>query len=419
MARALGRSYTCLTAADAELALKTLEENPDIGLILTDYKMPGKNGIELIQAAKAAHPGIGAILITAFGEIELAVRAMKEGADDFLTKPILDLEQLEMRIAKCMGKVEGRGEGGEGLGSFTGESAAMQRLYGLIRKVAPSNANVLIEGPSGTGKELVARAVHALSGRAQGPFIAVECSALSKDLLESELFGYAPGSFTGGLKEGKAGCFEAAKGGTLFLDEIGEVDLGTQVKLLRALESRTITRIGSTTTIATDFRLVAATNKNLAQLVVEGRFREDLYYRLNVIGITMPPLKDRPGDIPLLAERFLKEFAAAYKSKVRTIAPEAMAALEAYEWPGNVRQLRNVMERTVVLAGGERIEKSDLPPEMMEKTTSTPPLTMAEREKEQILGALEAAGGNKSKAAEKLGISRRTIHRKLKEWKID
>jgi len=432
MARALGRSYECLTAADAELAMKALEENPDLALIVTDYKMPGDNGVTLIKKAKAANPKLGAILITAFGEINLAVEAMKEGADDFLTKPITDLDQLEIRVAQAIRIPVGASASAKATGSnptfqsFTGNSPVMERLYTLIRKVAPSDATVLVEGPSGTGKELAARAIHALSSRAEKPFVAVECSAFSGDLLKSELFGYEPGTFTGGLKDGKAGCFEEAAGGTLFLDEIGEIDMPTQIALLRTLETKSVRRIGGTREKPVDFRLVAATNRDLPSMVVAGTFREDLFYRLNIIGIQMPPLKDHPEDIAPLVRRFLKEFSKRNGSRVTGIEPETLRALESCAWPGNVRQLRNVVERMVVLASGEKLTVSDIPKEVMSPVQPpdsdprpTASVSLAQSKKEQILAALEACHGNKSKAADMLGISRRTIHRKLNEWKIE
>lgn len=444
MSRILSSRYDCLTAPDAEQALKAIAAAPDLALLITDYKMdPGDNGVELMKKAKALNPNLACILITAFGEIDLAVGAMKDGADDFLTKPITDIDQLEVRVAKAIktGELARQVEtlqtrlGGE-LESFTGKSPAMERVYHLIRKVAPTNATVLIEGPSGSGKELTARALHNLSPRAKGPFVAVECAAFTPELLKSELFGYEPGTFTGGLKDGKAGCFEQADGGTLFLDEIGEIDAGTQTALLRTLETKAVRRLGGSQEKPVDFRLVAATNKNLAQMVAEGTFREDLYYRLNVIDIKTPALRDHKEDIALLVGRFLKEFSAANGGAVTGIEPAAMKALEDYAWPGNVRQLRNVMEKMVVLAAGAKLTVDDLPVEItdapptpqlpnaptLQPPTPQPPtipLTLEETKKRQILDALAACNGNKSKAADRLGISRRTLHRKLNEWKID
>ena len=434
MARILSSSCECLTAPDAELAMKAVEENPDLALLLTDYKMPGENGIELIKRAKAANPSLACILITAFGEIELAVEAMKEGADDFITKPITDLAQMELRVKKALEKhalarkvaeLQQKVDERAGIDSFTGKSPAMENVYRLIRQAAKSNANVLVEGPSGTGKELVAKALHDLSPRAEGPFVAVECAALSPTLIESELFGHEKGSFTGAERM-KVGKFEAADGGTLFLDEITEIDLATQVKLLRALESRSIQRVGGNEDIHVDFRLVAATNRDLAAYVREGKFREDLYYRINVIDIHLPALKDRPGDIALLVSRFIKEFSAANGNTVTGIDAKAIKALEDYSWPGNVRQLRNVIEKMCVLSSGGKLTIDDVPVEIRGGEnaatndvagTGAAPATLAETEKDAILRVLAECGNNKSQAAIKLGISRRTLHRKLNEWR--
>ena len=442
LAKWFNASYDCLTAPDAAEAMKLVRANPDLALMITDVRMPGGDGVLLLRAAKAANPAMAVILLTAYGTVDLAVGAMKDGADDFFQKPILDLKAFELRVAKTIKTAALEKEVavlrqklGTELEDFTGKSPAMENVYRLIRKVAPTNATVLIEGPSGTGKELVARALHNLSPRAKGAFVAVECAALSKELLESELFGYAPGTFTGGLKDGKSGCFEAANGGTLFLDEIGEIDLDTQVKLLRALESRTVVRLGSTQAIPVDFRLVCATNRDLAARVAEGKFREDLYYRLNVIDIKTPALRDHPEDIALLVARFLKEFSAANGGAVSGIEPLALKRLEDYPWPGNVRQLRNVIEKMVILATGPKLTVNDLPVEISGATGILPvaapgatgilpvaspkPMTLAENEKQQILATLNACKNNKTKAAEKLGISRRTLHRKLNDWKID
>ncbi len=465
MARILSAAgYETLTAPDADAAMKVVSSVPDLALLVTDYKMPGENGVELIRKAKAANPLLACILITAFGEIELAVEAMKDGADDFLTKPVTDLKQMELRVAKAIEKnalarksdalehqveeLRSRLDSKQGLESFTGSSPAMERVYALIRQAAKSSANVLVEGPSGTGKELVAKALHDLSPRAKGPFVAVECAALSPTLLESELFGHEKGAFTDAYRQ-RIGRFEAADGGTLFLDEITEIDLATQVKLLRVLETRRFQRVGGTEEIPSDFRLVAATNRDLAAYVREGRFREDLYYRLNVIDIRLPALRDRPGDIALLASRFVKEFSAANGGAVTGIDHEAMRALEAYDWPGNVRQLRNAVERMVVLSQGGRLGIDDVPPDIVSSASAQAPSapvapraaapsiqllppapapvavaaganrTLADTEQEVILAEIAACRNNKTKAAERLGISRRTLHRKLKAWGIE
>ncbi len=450
LARWFRPSYDCLTAPDAEEAMKAVAANDDLALMITDVRMPGEDGVSLLRKAKAVRPDMAAIVLTAYGTVDLAVDAMREGADDFFQKPITDLPAFELRVAKAVrnaslaigdGATEADGEApSAGLAEFTGESPAMEKVYRLIRKVAPTDATVIIEGPSGTGKELVARALHSLSKRADGPFIAVECSALAKDLLESELFGYAPGAFTGASAQGRVGHVESANGGTLFLDEIGEIDLATQVKLLRVLESRTVKRVGGSDDIPVDFRLVAATNRNLAQMVAEGKFREDLYYRLNVIDIRTPALRDHAEDIPLLVDRFIGESSKKNGVGVSGITPEALHALLTYSWPGNVRQLRNVIEKMVVLASGHELTVDDLPAEITSppKTiaaadaapaavqpaaaladvaaTTAPPCSLADTERQQIRAALDACRGNKTRAADMLGISRRTLHRKLKEW---
>ena len=440
MARVLSDKYECITAPDAEQAMKAVAENPDLALIISDVRMPGEDGVSLIRRAKAANPSIACMLLTAYGTVDLAVAAMKDGADDFLTKPITDLDQLELRVGKAIKTRalerqvdELKSQLDEKLETFTGNSPQMQKVYRLIRQAAPSNANVLIEGPSGTGKELVAHALHSLSPRAGGPFVAVECAALSPTLLESELFGHEKGAFTDAVRQ-KIGRFEAANGGTLFLDEISEIDASTQVKLLRVLETRTFQRVGGTEDIKTDMRIVAATNRDLAKYVAEGKFREDLYYRLNVIDIHLPALKDRVGDIAPLVSRFLKEFAAENGGRVTGIDAKAIKALEDYSWPGNVRQLRNIVEKMTVLSGGGKLTIDDVPIEILEDAKPAEPAkveecapaadivipqaqSLADSEKAKILSVLESVKGNKSKAADLLGISRRTIHRKLNEWK--
>ena len=445
LAKWFAKTYDCFTAPDAAEALKVLSENPDTALMISDFKMPGESGLDLARRAKSQYPNLAVIILTAHADVNLVIEALRDGVDDFFQKPVTDLSQLELRMAKAIRTAELEKEvfdlkvqlGGE-LENFTGKSPAMEKVYRLIRKVAPTDANVLIEGPSGTGKELAARAIHNLSKRASGPFVAVECAALSSTLLESELFGHEKGAFTDAHAR-RIGKFEQASGGTIFLDEIGEIDQQTQVKLLRVLESRTFQRVGGNEDIQADFRLVTATNKNLLKLVGEGLFREDLYYRLNVIDIRTPALKDHREDIASLVSRFLAELSAANGNTVTGIEPAALKMLEDYDWPGNVRQLRNVIEKMVVLASGARLTVDDIPVEVSAPRPAVPAArppasdipsstgsqslpttsaTLAEGEREQILAALERCHGNKSKAAEELGISRRTIHRKLKEWGI-
>ncbi|MGN0832306.1 MAG: sigma-54-dependent transcriptional regulator [Kiritimatiellia bacterium] len=441
LAKWFAPTYDCQTAPDAEQAMKIVAATPDLALLLTDFKMPGANGLELARKAKAANPQLATVILTAHADVNLVIEAMRDGVDDFFQKPVTDLDLLGQRLGKAIQKASfereaadsGTPPGGE-LENFTGSSPAMEKVYRLIRKVAPTDANVLIEGPSGSGKELAARAIHKLSKRRNGPFVAVECAAISASLLETELFGSVRGAYTDARD--RAGCFETADGGTIFLDEIGEIDLATQVKLLRVLETRTFQRVGEATTRQSDFRLVAATNRDLLRLMVDGKFREDLYYRLNVVDIRTPALKEHREDIEPLVLRFLREFSAANGNAVTGIEPAAMAALRDYEWPGNVRQLRNVVEKMVVLASGPRLTADDLPAEITERNAEAPapaqtpspaqaqpppppaPATLAAGEREQILAALERCHGNKSKAADELGISRRTIHRKLKEWNL-
>ncbi len=427
MARALSGDYTVTTAPDAELAMKALEADPSIALMLSDVRMPGASGIELLKAAKAAHPHLACILLTAYGTVDQAVEAMKDGADDFIMKPV-DLDQLEARVAKALktsalesevASLRSQLDEKYGLENITGNSEPMKKVFRLVQQAAPSEATVLIQGPSGTGKELVAHAIHNLSPRSRGPFIAVQCGALPDTLLESELFGHEKGAFTGAVSR-QIGRFEAADHGTIFLDEISEISAATQVKLLRVLETRSFTRLGGSESITTDIRIVAATNRNLRAYVDEGKFREDLFYRLNVVDIVLPPLRERPGDIPLLVSRFLNEFSAANGGKVTGITPEAMKYLEAWHWPGNVRELRNTVEKMVVLSAGGRLDVEDVPDQIRGTNGIAPSLaatgTLGETEKAKILATLREAGGNRTKAAQMLGISRRTIYRKLDEY---
>ena len=419
MARALSGKYEVLTAADAELAMKQLDADRSIRLLLSDVRMPGEDGITLMKAAKAMNPGLAVILLTAFGSIDQAVAAMKDGADDFITKPV-DLDQLELRIEKALKAhrlesevkhLKAQLDEKYGMNGIVGNSPAMQKVFRMIRQAAPTDATVLIQGPSGTGKELVARAIHNLSNRSKGPFVAVEFAAISPNLLESEMFGHEKGAFTGAVSR-RIGRFESANHGTIFLDEISEMPLELQVKLLRVLQEREFQRVGSNETVKCDIRIVAATNRDLAAYVKEGKFREDLYYRLNVIDMRLPALKERTGDVPLLVNRYLREFGG------KSVSPDAMRLLEAYQWPGNVRELRNAVEKMCVLSSSGEIGVDDVPDEMKRDVSMTLSVsgTLGETEKAKILAVLEEVGGNRTKAAERLGISRRTIYRKLEEY---
>ena len=419
MARALSSQYEVLTAADAELAMTQLDADRSVKLLLSDIRMPGEDGMTLMRAAKAKNPNLAVILLTAFGSIDQAVAAMKDGADDFITKPV-DLDQLELRIEKALKAHKLESEVKDlkaqldekyGMDGIVGNSPALQKVFRMVRQAAPTDATVLIQGPSGTGKELVARAIHNLSNRSKGPFVAVEFAAISPNLLESEMFGHEKGAFTGATSR-RIGRFESANHGTIFLDEISEMPLDLQVKLLRVLQEREFQRVGSNETVKTDIRIVAATNRDLAAYVKEGKFREDLYYRLKVIDMRLPALKERTGDIPLLVNKFLGEFGG------KSVSPEAMRLLEAYPWPGNVRELRNTVEKMCVLSQTGEIGVDDVPEEMKPGAPKILSMsgTLGETEKAKILAVLEEVGGNRTKAAERLGISRRTIYRKLEEY---
>jgi len=400
--------------------------------------MPGKSGLKVIDKALALPGRPIVIMVTAYGNIESAVEAMKRGAFDFLTKPV-NLEKLEILIQRALKtktlevEVQQLHERLDERFSFEGIVGNSPKLLDVIERVklvAPSKATILIEGETGSGKELVAQAIHQASPRARGPFVAVHCAALPPTLLESELFGHERGAFTGAT-ERRIGRFEAADGGTLFLDEIGEISLATQVKLLRFLETKAIERIGSMKLLPLDVRLVAATNKNLEQMVKENTFREDLFFRLNVVRITMPPLRERPEDIPLLLDHYLKILSAENNVTPLTIEPGAMRHLQAYAWPGNVRELRNFVENAVVLRRGGRLTEFDLEPKFRGGTapagpaapasapaaeTMVNPLSVEENEKRLLREALIKTRGNRTKAAKFMGISRRTLHRKLAQW---
>ena len=427
MARALSADYRVATAADAEQAMKALDADPSIALMLSDVRMPGANGLELLKAARAAHPDLICILLTAFGTVDLAVEAMKDGAEDFLTKPI-DLDQLDLRVAKALRNGALRQEVANlrnqldemyGLENIVASSEPMKRVIDMVRRVAPTAATVLLQGPNGSGKDVIAHAIHNRSPRARQPFIAINCGAIPENLIESELFGHEKGAFTGAAAR-KQGLFEAANGGTIFLDEIGELPLSMQVKLLRVLENRTVRRLAGTEDIAVDVRVIAATNRDLRSLVDRKLFREDLFYRLNVVDIHVPALKDHVADIPLLVARFIKDLSEHNGVNVQGITPAAIAALEAYPWPGNVRELRNTVERMIVLSSGGTLDVPDLPEQLRPSAAPAQLLptgtTLGENERMQILAVLKDVGGNRSRAAQVLGISRRTLYRKLDEY---
>jgi DNA-binding NtrC family response regulator len=427
--RVLGGQYQVLLADSGERALKMLDEKT-VQVVLSDLRLPGMDGLTLLRRALAHTSQPICILLTAYGTIETAVAAVKAGAYDFLTKPI-NLDQLELTLQRALRsrqlETDNRSLRAQldkkyGLEAFIGKTPVMENLFDLIQQVAPSRATVLIQGESGTGKELAAHAIHGLSPRAQGgPFIAVHCAALAPTLLESELFGHEKGAFTGAV-ERRRGRFELAEGGTLFLDEISEIEPALQVKLLRVLEERTFERVGGQETLEADIRLITATNRDLAQLAQEGKFRQDLFFRLNVVTINLPPLRERVNDIPLLAQAFLKELAAENNKPVDAIAPDVMQVLLAYPWPGNVRELRNVIERMVVLARGKQLTERDLPPNIQAGVAGQAlaggkaATSLEEANRRMILAALETQKGNRTRVAAQLGISRRTLLRKLHEF---
>ena len=419
--------YVTETAADGFKALGKLEEfAPDV--ILTDLKMPGLDGIAFMDKAKSASPGVVFVVMTAFGTISSAVEAVKKGAENYLTKP-LDFEALAAVIERAMEKarlvqetrqLRDRLRERNAFSHIVSDDPKMHAVLDLVAQVGPSKASVLITGESGTGKELIAEAIHLASPRAQKPFVRLHCAALAESLLESELFGHERGAFTGAVAR-REGRFKQADGGTLFLDEIGEIPLGTQVKLLRFLQERTFERVGGNETLKVDTRILAATNRDLKAEIEEGTFREDLYYRLNVITIELPPLRDRKGDIPALASFFLRRYAAENGKTIDSFQEDALARITAYAWPGNVRELENVVERAVVLCDGPHVEVKHLPPSLVprEERDAAPEIpgsTIADLEKYAILKTLEACGGSTSKAALILGVSTRKIQYKLHEY---
>jgi two-component system, NtrC family, response regulator AtoC len=430
--QSLEEEYDVYAASNIEEALNVLDADR-IDLVLTDLRLGGEDGLALIEKIlQRARPPI-CILMTAYGSIATAVEAMRKGAYDFVTKPI-NLDELGMKIRRAINgqrleqenlQLKQQVQQRFGLENLIGESPALHRILDTIQQVAPTRATVLIQGESGTGKELIARAIHNLSNRNKTRFVALNCSAFSPQLIESELFGHEKGAFTG-ASERRIGRIEQAAGGTLFLDEIAEIDGNVQVKLLRALDPGVFERVGGNQTIKTDIRLIAATNRDLALLVSEKKFREDLYYRLNVVQIRVPPLRERKEDIPLLADAFLKEISQRDSKPFRPLSPEAMDALLRYDWPGNIRELKGAIDSGVTLATGNQITFQDLPLTVAQAQFGTSAhlgenvgqMNLHNNEMRLIVRALEETGGNRTEAAKKLGISRRTLHRRLKELNL-
>lgn len=442
---ALEDKFDCYIAADAKQALQVLKSEP-VDILLTDLRLGADSGMDLLEEALALPRPPVAIMMTAYGSVDTAVEAMRRGAWHFVTKP-LNLDEVELLLSRAARgrKVEkdnyrlvtenrelkkNSGKSPSGLDRLIGKSPALAKVVQNVEQVAPTRATVLVEGESGTGKELVAHAIHDLSGRPAEKMVVVNCAALSPQLLESELFGHEKGAFTGATQR-RIGRFEQADGGTLFLDEIGEIDSATQVKLLRVLSERTIQRVGSNETIPVDVRLIAATNKHLRELVDSGDFREDLFFRLHVVTITMPPLRARPEDIVLLANAFLREFAEENGRPVKPLDDEGLGLLRSYSWPGNVRELRTAIEHGVVMSNQDLISPQHLPaflsPPQSTSSASAPAsrpenglalsgdFNLHALESETIQLALQRSNGNRTKAAELLGISRRTLQRKLKD----
>jgi DNA-binding NtrC family response regulator len=423
------------TFDDARKALEFLEENEGVRLAVCDLRMPGMDGVSFLKEVRERKLDLGVILVTGYGSIESAVEAMRIGADDYLTKPV-DLYELRKRVMNLIEKQQLQEEVSNlrqmldkryGFESIIGRSGPMERLFEMMKMVAPTRSSVLIIGESGTGKELVANALHRASPRRNERFLAINCGAIPSDILESELFGHERGAFTGAVAR-KIGKFELSHRGTLFLDEISELYPELQVKLLRVLEERQVMRVGGSELIDVDFRLIAATNRDLEKEVAEGRFREDLYYRLKVVTLRIPPLRERPGDIQQLADHFLEIYCNEHGKPLKRLSPETLELLSRFPWPGNVRELRNVIESVVVFHQGDVVQPSDLPVEVRESSTLAAPggpvqvvdgepRTMADIERQAILETLSRTGGHRARAADILGIGLRTLQRKLKEYK--
>lgn len=421
--------YAVWEAVDGEHAVALCRKQP-FDLVLMDVRMPKKSGLEALKEIKVHNPAVPVLIMTAFSEVAAAVEAIKSGAYDYLTKP-LDFEKLKVVLRNVFAHVGLIRENAtlsrslaatEAQTGMVGRSESMRALWEMVRTIAPTDATVLITGESGTGKELVAKAVHAASRRARGPFVAVNCAALTESLLASELFGHEKGAFTGADKKHE-GHFLKADGGTIFLDEIGEMPLSMQVKLLRVIQEREVLSVGGNKAVPVDVRIIAATNRDLAKEVAAGTFRQDLYYRLNVVTLALPPLRERADDIPLLAQHFMARFADKNNKNIKGFTPGAMDRLVRYAWPGNVRELENVIERASILLLGEHISERELPERFAASqgdaltdalTTDCP--TLEDVERAVILKTLKRFGGNKTEAAKALGITRKTLHAKLSKY---
>ena len=421
------KGYQVSVCGNGADALAFLEREP-VDLVVTDVRMPGLSGMEALRAIKELNPDIVVIIMTAFGSIDQAVQAVKEGAYDYINKPF-KIDEMLLTIEKALEERRLRHEVSAlrqelrtryHFENLIGKSRAMQEIFGLIEQVAGSRSTVMVYGKSGTGKELVAKAIHYNSPRSTRAFVAVNCAAIPAELLESELFGHEKGSFTGAIAT-KVGKFELATGGSLFLDEVGSMRLDLQAKILRALQEREVERVGGTRTIKIDVRVIAATNRDLKKAVEEETFREDLYYRLNVVPITLPDLKDRQEDIPLLANHFVQKFAQESNPAIREISKEAMAVLMSHAWPGNVRELENVIERAVTLGHGPAVLSTDLPPHLagganpLERALARE-ATLEDLERDYIAMILQRTKGHQIRAATILGIDRRTLYRKIRRY---
>jgi DNA-binding NtrC family response regulator len=424
------RGYAVTAAGSAEAGFERLLAE-DFDVVITDVRMPGADGISLCEKIAANRPDVPVVVMTAFGSLEAAVAAIRAGAYDFISKPV-QLDVLGIAIDRAAQTRALRDEvkrlrtGSErtGFGDLVGQSTAMQKVYDLVARVASSDVSVLITGESGTGKEVIAQSLHKRSRRAQGPFLPVNCSAMPEALLESELFGHTRGAFTD-AREARTGLFVEARGGTVFLDEIGDMPISLQPKILRALQERRVRPVGSNTEVPIDVRIVAATNRDLEEAIEEKRFREDLYFRLNVIHVELPPLRSRGGDVLALAQHFLEGFARREGKAVAGIAPAAAQKILAYTWPGNVRELRNCMERAVTLARFEQVVVDDLPEKVKEYQSShvivagedpSELVSMEEVERRYVRRVLDAVDGNKAAAARILGFERKTLYRKFERW---